>query len=144
MSTGEAMTVRADVFATVQKCVAESLAIPPSDITPGARLIDDLGADSLDFVDIVFMLDHELDIRVKESEFNFITRLDFSSAEVMKNGFLTDEVVSRLANWLPAMKDVPDRTKITPRQLFSLITIEAMCIVAERRLRALGRLREDG
>lgn len=144
MSTGEAMTVRADVLATVQKCVAESLAIPPSDITPGSRLIDDLGADSLDFVDIVFMLDHELDIRVKESEFNFITRLDFSSAEVMKNGFLTDEVVSRLADWLPAMKDVPDRTKITPRQLFSLITIEAMCIVAERRLRALGRLREDG
>jgi hypothetical protein len=77
---------------------------------------------------------------VKESEFNFITRLDFSSAEVMKNGFLTEEVVNKLADWLPAMKDVPDRTKITPRQLFSLITIESMCIVTERRLRALGRL----
>jgi acyl carrier protein len=129
-----------DVLATVRKCVAESLAIPPSDIRPESRLIDDLGADSLDFVDIVFMLDHELDIRVKESEFNFITRLDFSSPEVMKNGFLTEEVVARLATFLPAMKDVPDRTKITPRQLFSLITIESMCIVAERRLRALGRV----
>jgi acyl carrier protein len=135
-------SVRSDVFATVQRCVAESLAIPASDIALGSRLIDDLGADSLDFVDIVFMLDHELDIRVKESEFNFITRLDFSSAEVMKNGFLTEDVVARLADWLPAMKDVPDRSKITPRQLFSLITIEAMCIVAERRLRALGRLPE--
>jgi acyl carrier protein len=141
MSTEEGTsTVRSEVLATVRKCVAESLAVPPADIALESRLIDDLGADSLDFVDIVFMLDHELDIRVKESEFNFITRLDFSSAEVMKNGFLTEEVVSKLADWLPAMKDVPDRTKITPRQLFSLITIESMCIVTERRLRALGRL----
>lgn len=140
MSTDqERATVRRDVFATVQKCVAESLAVPLSDVTLEKRLIDDLGADSLDFVDIVFMLDHELDIKVKESEFNFITRLDFSSPEVMKNGFLTADVIERLSDWLPAMRSVPDRAKITPRVLFSLITIEAICIVAERRLAALGR-----
>ena len=140
MSTEQAEKAgKVDVFATVQRCVAESLAIPAQDITLQSRLIDDLGADSLDFVDIVFMLDSELDIKVKDSEFNFITRLDFSSPEVMKSGFLTGDVIGRLEGWLPAMRSVPDRSKITPRQLFSLITIEAMCIVAERRLQALGR-----
>src|SRR4051812_33335694 len=122
------------VLATVKRAVAESLAIPAANVTVESRLIDDLGADSLDFVDIVFMLDRELDIRVRETEFNFVTRLDFSSPEVMKNGFLTREVVDRLSSWPPAMEGVPDRDKLTPRQLFSLITIEAICIVAERRL----------
>jgi acyl carrier protein len=129
---------RGDVFATVQRCVAESLAVPVAEVTPKSRLIDDLGADSLDFVDIIFMLDHELDIRVRETEFNFVTRLDFSSPEVMQGGFLTAEVVDRLATWLPEMASLPDRSRVTPRNLFSLITIEAICIVAERRLAAMA------
>jgi acyl carrier protein len=127
------------VWTTVQRCVADSLAVEPEFIKLEARLIDDLGADSLDFVDIIFQLDSELDIRVRESEFNFLTRLDFSSPEVMKEGHLTEEVLARLDGWLPALAQVPDRAKVTPRELFSLITVEAICIVASRRLDAKER-----
>jgi acyl carrier protein len=123
-----------DLLAKVKAMVASSLAVPESDVRLESRLADDLGADSLDFVDLVFMLDRELDIRVRETEFNFLTRLDFSSPEVMKEGYLTSEVVDRLATWLPAIGALPDRTRITPRELFSLITVESVCIVAQRRL----------
>ncbi|WP_437683378.1 phosphopantetheine-binding protein [Sorangium sp. So ce131] len=124
------------VVEAVKRCIVESLAVDPGGVALESRLIDDLGADSLDFVDIVFMVDHELNIRARESEFNFITRLDFSSPEVMKEGFLTEAVVSRLEGWLPALAAVEDRARVTPRQLFSLITVEAICIVAARRLAA--------
>jgi acyl carrier protein len=124
--------IRDDVFATVRRCVAESLAVEEAKIALESRLIDDLGADSLDFVDIVFMLDKELDVRVQQTDFNFLTRLDFSSPEVMKGSYLTDQVVARLSEWLPAMRAVADRTQITPRQLFSLITVEAICLVCQR------------
>ncbi|WP_433937223.1 phosphopantetheine-binding protein [Sorangium cellulosum] len=124
------------VIETVKRCIVESLAVEAEAVELGSRLIDDLGADSLDFVDIVFMVDHELHIRARESEFNFITRLDFSSPEVMKEGFLTEPVVTRLETWLPALAAVEDKTRVTPRQLFSLITVEAICIVAARRLAA--------
>jgi len=123
------------VLSAVARCIVESLAVPIEDVKLESRLIDDLGADSLDFVDIVFMIDHELDIRVRESEFSFITRLDFSSPEVMTEGFLTESVITRLESWLPALAAVPDKLKITPRQLFGLITVEAICIVAQRRLK---------
>jgi acyl carrier protein len=130
--------LRERVFASVRRCIVESLAVEPEAVGLESRLIDDLGADSLDFVDIVFMLDHELDIRVRESEFNFITRLDFSSPEVMTGEFLTEGVIARLETWLPALARVEDRTKVTPRQLFSLITVESICIVAEQRLAEPG------
>ena len=130
------MDLRPDVLETVKKCVAESLAVPAADISETSRLVDDLGADSLDFVDIVFMLDRELDIRVRETEFNFLTRLDFSSPEVMKGAHLTEPVVERLAGFLPALRALPDRTKVTPRQLFSLITVESICIVCQKALAA--------
>jgi len=127
-------TIPPELVATVTKCVADSLAVPAGNVVLESRLVDDLGADSLDFVDIVFMLDRELDIRVRETEFNFLTRLDFSSPDVMKGAHLTEPIVARLAEWLPAMRTVPDRTKVTPRQLFSLITIESICLVCQRAL----------
>ena len=115
--TKKSEPIREDVFATVRCSIAESLAVPEDEILVESRLVDDLGADSLDFVDIVFMLDAALGIRVRETELNFLTRLDFSSPEVMKEGYLTDDVVRRLAAWLPAMEQVEDRARITPRQL---------------------------
>jgi acyl carrier protein len=130
----EAVRISERVENAVRACIVDSLAVDPAEVKLQSRLIDDLGADSLDFVDIVFMIDRELDIRVRESEFNFITRLDFSSPEVMQGEFLTEAVVSRLETWLPALARLPDKTRITPRQLFSLITVESICIVAERRV----------
>jgi acyl carrier protein len=131
--------LRTRVLAVVRAAICESLAIPETDIKLDARLIDDLGADSLDFVDIVFTLDRELEIKVKDSEFNFLTRLDFSSPEVMKAGHLTVPVVERLSLWLPELAKVEDKAAVTPRRLFSFITVESVCIVAETRMRELGK-----
>ncbi len=117
------------VFTAVQACIADSLAVPKSDIGLESRLMDDLGADSLDLVDIVFTLERKFGINVRETEFNFLTRLDFSSPEVMQNGFLTTEVVERLSVWLTALGSVEDKSRVTPRQLFSSITVASICRV---------------
>jgi acyl carrier protein len=125
--------INPEVLAIVRRTIADSLAVEADDVRLESRLIDDLGADSLDFVDIIFQLDTELDMCVRETEFNFLTRLDFSSPEVMRDGFLTAGVVDRIGAWLPAMRAAPDPNAITPRQLFSMITVEAICLVASRR-----------
>ncbi len=127
---------RPEVFAVVRRCVADSLAIEADTVRPESRLVDDLGASSLDFIDIVFMLETEFDITVRSTEFSFLTKLDFSSPKVMKDGYLTDETVERLSTWLPALDVVPDKTKVTPRQLFSLITVETICVIVQKRLDA--------
>lgn len=122
------------VFEGVRDNIADSLALAKSEITLQSRLVDDLGVDSLDLVDIVFTLERKFGINVRETEFNFLTRLDFSSPEVMREGFLTASVVDKLADWLPQIAAAPDRSKISPRTLFSMITVESICVVVERRL----------
>src|SRR3954466_9939204 len=126
------------IFAEVQACIADSLAVPTADISLESRLVDDRGADSLDLVDIIFTLERKFGINVRETEFNFLTRLDFSSSEVMRDGFLTAAVVDKLADWLPQVTTAPDRSRISPRALFSMITVESICIVVERRLAVQG------
>ena len=127
---------RPEVFSVVARCVADSLAVEPETVRPESRLVDDLGASSLDFIDIVFMLETEFDITVRSTEFSFLTKLDFSSPKVMKDGYLTSETTDRLRTWLPSIDALPDPTKVTPRQLFSLITVETICVIVQKRLDA--------
>lgn len=46
-----------DIEPRVIAIVADALGHPPADVTPYASLIDDLGAESIDFMDIVFRLE---------------------------------------------------------------------------------------
>jgi acyl carrier protein len=120
-----------EVLEVVRRCVSASLAVPPDRIRPDSRIVDDLGADSLDFVDIVFLLQEQTGVDARSTELGFLTRLDFSSPEVMRDGALQPELVARLARWVPGLADAP---RVTPQVLFSHLTVEAVCrmVVAAR------------
>jgi acyl carrier protein len=122
------------VFPRVRALVADSLAIPESDVRMESRLITDLGADSLDFVDLVFAIEKAFGIKLRDADLTFLTRLDFSSPSVMQDGFLTADTLDALAPLLPSLARVPDRSRVTPAELFSLLTIETLCLMIERRL----------
>ena len=51
-------------FDKVADIIAETSEIPREDITPDSHTIDDLGIDSLDFLDIVFAIDKEFGIKI--------------------------------------------------------------------------------
>jgi acyl carrier protein len=51
-------------FDTVAKTIAETSDVPIENIKPDAHAIDDLGIDSLDFLDIVFALDKKFGIKI--------------------------------------------------------------------------------
>jgi acyl carrier protein len=125
---------RDEVFAGIRATIADSLALKADEIAIDKRLIDDLGADSLDFIDILFALEKRFGIKVRDGDMDFVSRLDFSSPDVMKHGYLTRATVDRLREWLPALAHVPDPDKVSPRQLFSMITVETLCVLVERKL----------
>ena len=123
-----------DVFPKLRAMIVDSLAVDASEVTPESRLIDDLGADSLDFVDLVFAIEKEFGVKLREADLNFLGRLDFSSPTVMKDGFITEQTLETLAPLLPALQHVADRTRVTPGQLFSLLTVDSVRLMIERRL----------
>jgi acyl carrier protein len=51
-------------FEVVAKVISETSEIPLEKITPDVHTIDDLGIDSLDFLDIVFALDKKFGIKI--------------------------------------------------------------------------------
>ncbi|MBI1952514.1 MAG: acyl carrier protein [Candidatus Omnitrophica bacterium] len=52
----------------VRSIIAEQLGVKPEEVTPTASFIDDLGADSLDTVELVMALEEEFGIEIPDEE----------------------------------------------------------------------------
>jgi acyl carrier protein len=123
-----------EIYIAVQVLVADRLALKKDQITLESRLIDDLGADSLDFIDIIFGLERKFAIKMRDGELDFISRLDFSSPQVMRHGYVNQGTVEQLKPWLPDLERLPDPAKVTPGAIFSCITVKTLCTLVQRRL----------
>ena len=62
-----------DVGATVKKIVADHLGVDEQKVTDEASFIDDLGADSLDTVELVMALEEEFETEIPDEEAEKIT-----------------------------------------------------------------------
>lgn len=70
MRGGETMS---DVFERVKKIIVERLEVDESQVTPEARFKEDLGADSLDVVELVMELEDEFDMEISDEDAEKIT-----------------------------------------------------------------------
>ena len=52
----------------VKSIIAEQLGVKPEEVTPEAKFIDDLGADSLDTVELVMALEEEFGVEIPDEE----------------------------------------------------------------------------
>ena len=57
-----------NTFERVKKVLVEQLDVSEDEVTPQASLIDDLGADSLDVVEIIMGLEEEFDIEIPDED----------------------------------------------------------------------------
>ncbi len=57
-----------EVFERVKKIIIEQLGVTEASVTMEASFIDDLGADSLDIVELVMALEEEFDLEIKDED----------------------------------------------------------------------------
>ena len=54
-------------FIVLQEIVSDNLRINKEDITPSSRLIEDLGADSLDLIELIMILEEKFDFEIPDN-----------------------------------------------------------------------------
>ena len=87
------------VFAKVQEVLVDALGVDEGDVTPDAKLVSDLGAESIDFLDIVFRLEKAFGIKIDQSELfpdNVLT-----DPQYVADGKVTDRGMAELRTRLP-------------------------------------------
>jgi len=110
-----AMT-RDDIFKKIQEVLVDALGVDEEEVTPQAKLMGDLGAESIDFLDIVFRMEKAFGLKIPREELfpaeNIITNKDYVS-----NGKLTHLGIEELRKRMPhtdftAFVDDPSISKI--------------------------------
>ena len=62
------MATQEEIFDKVRETLVDALGVDDDEVTPEATLIEDLGAESIDFLDIVFRLERNFDIKIPRGE----------------------------------------------------------------------------
>lgn len=115
---------REDIFQKVRTALVEALSVDEDEVTEDAKLQADLGAESIDILDIVFRLEKAFNIKIPQDE--LIPRDVLSNPEFVHNKRLNGVGLEALRKAMPhadlsAFEKDPDIEKIT--DVFTVGTI---------------------
>jgi acyl carrier protein len=116
-----------NVYPQVLAIVADVLVIDEEDVSLNSRLISDLGAESIDFLDLVFQIEKEFAIKIPRGQLEKNTRGDLSEDEFEKGGVLTEEGLQALQNYLSEVPADQFKVNMKVNEIPMLFTIETFC-----------------
>ena len=118
-------TTREQILEEVKEVLVDALGLDDDEVTAEATLMGDLGAESIDFLDIVFRLEKSFSIKIPREEL-FPAESVMSNPEFVSSGKLTEKGLAELKARMPhtdltAFQDNPDVNKIA--DLFTVDSI---------------------
>jgi len=124
---------RDEVFHEVQEVLVDALGVDNDEVTTKATLMGDLGAESIDFLDIVFRLEKTFGIKIPREELFPADNL-MNNPEFVNSGKLTEKGLTELRDKMPhtdlaAFENDPDINK-----LGDLFTVDAIVNYVETKL----------
>jgi len=128
------MATKEEVFSKVQTALVDALGVDDEEVTPQARLVGDLGAESIDFLDIVFRLEKAFDIKIPRGE--LFPEDILTNAEYVENGRLTSEGLQQLKARMPFADLTNFSANPAVQDFGNLLTVQDMCRYVESKVRA--------
>ena len=119
------MPTEEEIFSKVQEALVDALGVDDDEVTPEATLEGDLGAESIDFLDIIFRLEKSFDIKIPQEE--LFPQEVFASETFVVDGAFTDEGFEEIQKRVPFVdfSEYPADRKIEDFRNF--LTVDALC-----------------
>jgi len=115
------------VYPKVKNIIADVLVIDEDEISLDSRLISDLGAESIDFLDLVFQLEKEFNIKIPRGQLEKNARGDLSEEEFEKNGVITDKGMNALKSYLNEVPEEYFKSNMKVNEIPTLFTVNTFC-----------------
>ena len=128
------MPTNDEIFEKVQATLVDALGVDEDDVTPGATLQGDLGAESIDFLDIVFRLERNFGIKIPRGEL-FPENLT-ADPEFVADGKLTTKGLCELRSRLPFADLAKLESDPSVEKIGDLYTVEMLVHYVQSKLAA--------
>ncbi|HET9340621.1 MAG TPA: acyl carrier protein [Casimicrobiaceae bacterium] len=124
------------IFPKVAGTIADALGCEEDDVKRDSSLIDDLGAESIDFLDLVFRLERAFKVKIPRGKIVEDSRGALSEAEFEQKGLVTDRGLAQLKAFLSEVPAERFRTPLKVAEIPRLFTAETFCKLVIRAQRA--------
>lgn len=119
------MATKDEIFNKVREALISALGVDDDEVTPEATLTGDLGAESIDFLDIVFRLEKSFDIKIPRGELfpeNLLT-----DTQYVKDGKMTPAGVAELRKRMPFANLDEFAANPQIKDFGNLFTVDMIC-----------------
>ena len=125
---------RDEISEGVRSCVARVVDKECASIRLGDRIIDDLGADSLDLLDLVFQLEQRFSLKISPRGIERRAREQLGGAPLEVDGVYTAAALSELRNALPEVPAEEFKEGLKSSALPRLFRVETFVNLVSRLL----------
>jgi acyl carrier protein len=124
------------IFPKVAETMADALGCDVENVKLEASLIDDLGAESIDFLDIVFRLERGFKVKIPRGKIVEEARGDLPESEFDQGGVVSDAGVQRLKTFLGEVPAERFKSPLKVADIPRLFTVETFCKMVLRQQKA--------
>ncbi len=126
------MPTKAEVFEKVKSALVDALGVDDDQVTPEATMVGDLGAESIDFLDIVFRLEKAFGIEIPRSELfpdDVLTNADY-----VAEGRVTPDGIAELKRRMPFADLSKFEQNPQVQDFGNLLTVNDLCRYIESKV----------
>jgi acyl carrier protein len=126
------MPSKEEVFEKVRTALVDALGVDDDEVRPESTIIGDLGAESIDFLDIVFRLEKSFGIEIPRSE---LTPEDvLTNPNYVKEGKVTPEGIAEIKRRMPFADLTAFEANPAVQNFGNLLTVNDLCRFVESKL----------
>ncbi len=114
-----------EIFEKVQEALVEALGVDDDEVIPDAKLASDLGAESIDFLDIQFRLEKAFDIKIPKGE--LIPDNLLNNPEFVQDGKLTEAGLEQLEQRMQHADLSEFKKDPSVDKVMDLFTVQTIC-----------------
>jgi len=126
------MPLNEEIFEKIQTALVDALGVDDDEITPEATMVGDLGAESIDFLDIVFRLEKSFGIEIPRAE--LFPEDILTSAEYVKEGKVTDVGLQQLRQRMPFADLTKFEANPVVQEFGNMLTVSDLCRYVESKV----------
>ena len=133
------MKSESEILDELKPLLAEVLGVRPDKIHPHCELVADLGAESIDLLDLTFRIEETFKVRIEANELEREAVKQLPGGAYEKDGFLTEEALLELRRSAPELDPAKLVTGLRKADLPALRTVAFFVSLIQRKLAASGK-----
>lgn|SRR5262249_48868574 len=113
-----------DSYEAVKEAIVGALGVDEDEVTPDATIFDDLGAESIDLLDVLFRIERSTGVKIQAADIGEYIQGGISDEEFGNEGIVSEKGLEQLKKVMPQIDTAALQGNLQAEQVITLFTVQ--------------------